>query len=253
MEMSNAFLVWMWAAVLGFGCMRSSGQDLEAALDDWPVVSAALLQALEGNPSFAARAEIEIRYHTETKPTTASGICAWQKGNLRWDISLTQLRGPLLSQQMIGAVNQLHVGPIIALARSGEKRTALLLSGAKAHLEATIPDPDRKHKRAQVELGRDMLGQQACSKERFSWTFAKRKAEVVVWKLPDAPRWPVQVRILLDNCLVLVRFREPRPLALGANRFVVPAGSAKYADFTDLIQSLLWQRMKSRLGWPSPK
>jgi hypothetical protein len=251
-EMSKMFVVWIMLAAL-VGGARSKAQDLEAALEDWPLVSAALLRVLEGSPPFVARAEVEVKYQTDAIATKALGICAWQKKNLRWDISLSQLRGPLLSPQVVGAVNQLRIGPVIVLAREDQKRATLLFSGAKAHLEAKIPHPDRDYNRPRMVLAHEMLEKQSCSREKFSWSFGKRKTDLVVWKSQDAPHLPLQVRIRLDNSTMLVRFREARELALGANRFLVPVGSTKYEDFADLMQSLLWQRLKSRLGWQTPK
>jgi len=241
--------------LVGFvlGGLRAQAQDLEAALEDMPLVSAALLKALDGSPPFVARAEIELRYQTDEQPTKAVGICTWQQNKLRWDINVSKFSGPLLSAQAAEAVNRYKLGPVVILARGDQKLATLLLSGAKAYLESKILDADRNRPRPGVSLGNEVLDGQSCAIEKISLSFGKRLTDVVVWKSQDKPPLPSQVRISLKSGTVLVRFREPRNLTVGSNRFLVPPGCTKYAGFEDLIQSLLWERMKSGLGWHGAK
>ncbi len=233
---------------LALGCLWAHAQDLEAVIEDMPLVSAALLRALDGAPAFTSRAEVEVNYMNDSKPTKAFGACAWQESKLRWDINIAQVTGPLVPAQTVGAVNRLKLGPVVLLAQGDRKLATLLLSGAKAYLESRILVPDRPRNRQPFTLGNEMLDGRACTKEKIPLKFGKRSSQVMVWKPQDRSSIPAQVQISLDNGTVLVQFREPRPLAVAASQFVVPTGCTKYTDFSDLIQSLLWERMKSGLG-----
>ena len=157
MDMSKKLFLWMTLVDLFFGCGWAHGQDLEAALEDMPLISAALLKALDGSPAFMARAEVELKYETDSKPTKAVGVCAWQENKSRWDINVSQFNGPLLSPQAAAAMNRLKLGPIVVLARGDRKLTTLLLGGAKAYLESKILDPDRNRTRQRIALGDEML------------------------------------------------------------------------------------------------
>jgi hypothetical protein len=202
--------------LVGFvcGCTLAHPQDLEAALEDMPLVSAALLKAMEGSTAFVARAEVEVKYQTDPKPTTAVGVCAWQEKMLRWDINVSQFSGPLVSPQTAGAVNRLKLGPFVLLARSDRKLATLVLSGAKAYLETNILDPDRNRPRQRIPLGNEVLDGESCAKEKFSLSFGKRRTDVVVWNSQEQLRSPRQVKIFLESGTVLVRFRAQRPLLL---------------------------------------
>lgn len=228
----------------GVGC----AQDFDAALERVPLISAALLKALEGTPPFLARAEVQVTEKDSPQPTTASGMCAWQRNTLRWDINLSAVRSPLLPPRLLGAIRRFRLDPIVLLARGDAKASHLLLHGAKASLETALPKAGLARGRSRTRLGEETLDGQPCAKEKLALVFGKHAAEIFVWTPVRDKAAPVQVRINVSGESILVRFRDARAVKLDAKQFQVPSSYEKYTSPEDLAQSILWEQMKSKVG-----
>jgi hypothetical protein len=244
----TAVLLVSLCAILGLG--TATGQDMETAIDDVPFASAVLVKVLEKCPPFTAQTEVRAAYRDDPKPTSAAGLCAWQAGMFRWDVNIHQVNGPLVPAQALDAVTRLKLTPVVLLVRSDRKTSDFLLTGAKAFLESKLAEITQTRR---SRGGEEQVEGSRCVQERLQLRSGKKEATVTVWKLKEKPGTPVQVKIASDGATFEVHFREVRVARQQPNRFEIPAGYARHTAFEDLIQSLMWEKMKSRLGLPARK
>ena len=91
-----------------------------------------------------------------------------------------------------------------------------------------------------------MLDGRRCAKEKFS-LLGKRKIDVLLWNSQDQDIAPAKMQMSVERMKLVVRFHEVRPARLTSSQFQIPSGYTKYTQFDDLVQSLLWDGIKSGL------
>ena len=238
---------WLILAGLFALSLPATGQDVSWLLDEAPVVSMVLVKTLENCPAFSAKVEIDVSGKADPLPSAATGTIESQGGNLRWEAKLGDIQSPQLSQNARAVIRQVNGNQFLVLTRSDQKANYLVLTGAQAYLEQPLP-PMRlsgAHSKAATEQieGRD------CSKEKLRAVQSGGLTnDVVVWRAKDLKNLPVQIQFTDSGETVQVRFRDISVRAISTERFRVPAGLARYNSVEDLVQSVVVERVKRRMG-----
>jgi hypothetical protein len=238
---------WLILAGLLALSLPAVGQDVSWLLDEAPVVSMVLVKTLEKTPAFSAKVEINVSGKADPSPSAATGTIESQGGNLRWEAKLGDIRSAQLSQNARSVVRQINGEQFLVLTRSDQKANYLVLTGAQAYLEQ--PLPPMRLSSANSQAATERIDGRICSRERLRAVQSGGTTnEVVVWRAKDLKNLPVQIQFTDSGETVLVRFRDISVRAISTLRFQVPAGLAKYSSVEDLVQSVVVERVKKRIG-----
>jgi hypothetical protein len=224
----------------------AAAQDVSWLVDEAPIVSAALVKVLEKCPPFSAEVSVNVTGKADPVPTTAAGSIDSQNGNLRWQVKLGDIRSAQLSSNAKAVVRQINGDRFLLLTRPDKHTNYLVLAGAHACLEQPLPSVKLSGKTAS---GTDTLDGRACSKERLRLTQPDGATnQLVLWRAKDLKNVPVQVEFSDSGQVIRVRFSNVRFQSQPGNAFDVPPGLSKYGSMEDLVQSVLLDKMKRRMG-----
>jgi hypothetical protein len=238
---------WLILAGLFALSLPAVGQDVSWLLDEAPVVSMVLVKALEKCPAFSAKVEIYVSGQADPSPSAATGTIESQGGNLRWEAKLGDIRSAQLSQNARAVVRQINGEQFLVLTRSDQKANYLVLTGAQAYLEQ--PLPPMRLSSANPQATTERIDSRMCSRERLRVVqLGGTTNEVVVWRAKDLKNLPVQIQFNDSGETVQVRFRDISVRTISTERFRIPAGLAKYSSVEDLVQSVVVDRVKRRMG-----
>lgn len=238
-----------WPALLSLlltSC-AALAHDMGWLLEQAPRVSAILGKSMERYPSFTAKVEVVVSSSGETNSTAASGGLRFVKDHLRWEVNLTNIRSPHLTSNTRAAVKQLNGERMAVLTRLDQKSNYLLLLGARAYIEEPLPE-------IRLVTGRDRSPVEAvdgreCVRVRQTVRFPDGTTnELILWRPKEAKHPPVQFHVCIGPDRFEIKLRDVRFRALSANDFVVPQGLSRYTTLEDLVQSVVLDRLKRRMG-----
>lgn len=233
--------------LLAFLPVVGRGQDIVTLLDDAPLVSGVLTRILETPPSYKAKVVLTVADPAESQPSKATGNVAVASCGMRWDLRLADIKSAQVSDAAKRLITQINGERLSLLIRFDEKSNCLLLKGAHAYLQQpfTIPkfsSPKRGPKP-------DMIGTQRCYPEMRRFVQSDGKAiEVTVWRSKDLKGLPLRIAIRSPLRQYDFQFFEPRLSPVPVEQFQIPDGLTRYDTVEDLLQSVLLEKMKRRLG-----
>jgi hypothetical protein len=238
--------LWLLAICLPF-TSASKAQDVTWMIDQAPTISMVLVRALEKCPSFVAKVEVTVSGKTEPAPSAASGTVEYQGGNIRWEVKLADVKSPQLTQNAKAAVKQINGDRFLVLTRPDQRATYLVLSGAGACLQQ--PLPPLKLTRTKDSAQTETVDNRTCAKERWVTGGAGGAPNsVVTWKAKELKGVPVQTQLADSDQLIQVRFKDIRLARIPEERLRLPEGLSQYDNFEDLVQSVLVDKIKRRIG-----
>lgn len=239
---------WILLAGLLAAPLPALGQDMGWLLEQTPVVSAVLLKTLDKGPAFSARAVVSVSGTADPMPSTATGRVEYVSGNLRWTVRLRDVESPQLSDTARAAVRQINGEQIQLITRSDHKANHWVLPGAKACLKQTLPtlrlSPAPKSPRAT-----DRIDGRVCTRERLRAVRPDGTThDVVVWRANDPKDLPVQIQFTTSGETIQVNFQDMTVRTASGPPFPVPAGLSTYTSLEDLVQSVVVEKVKKRIG-----
>ena len=238
---------WLILAGLFALSLQAVGQDVSWLLDEAPVVSMVLVKSLEKCPAFSAKVEIHVSGKADPSPSDAAGTIESQGGNLRWEAKLGDIRSAQLSPNARAAVRQVNGEQFVVLTRADQKANYLVLTGAQACLQQ--PLPPLRLSSANPHAATERIDGRICSKERLRAVQSGGTTnDVVVWRAKDLKNLPVQIQFTDSGETIQVRFRDISVRSISTERFRIPGGLAKYSSVEDLVQSVVVERVKKRMG-----
>jgi hypothetical protein len=234
------------AAVLGLS-PDGKGQDLAWLVEQAPMISMVLVQVLAQAPSFSAKVQVHVSGNADPDSSDASGTLEFQKEGMRWEAKLADITAAQLTANARSVVRQINGDQFLLLTRADQKANYLILSGAQCYLEGVLPA--LKLSRSKEPAGEATLQGHPCSKELLTAVRADGATnEVVVWRAKDLKSPPLQVQITDAGEFFRIRFTEAHFRTIPADRFQIPQNLAKYNSVEDLLQSVLLEKMKKRMG-----
>jgi hypothetical protein len=227
--------------------LSALGQDVSWLLDEAPVVSMVLVKVLDQCPSFSAKADIYVSGQADPSPSAATGAVEFQAGNLRWAVNLKDIASAQLSQNARAAVRQINGERFLLITRSDQKANNLVLPGARACVEQPLPAVRLAAVKSKAVT--EQAAGRTCSKERLRAVRADGTAnEVVVWRATDLKNLPVQIQFTDSGETIQVRFRDLSVRPIPSGQFRLSEGLSRYSSVEDMVQSVLLDRVKKRIG-----
>ena len=238
-----------WLILLSFlvSVLEAAGQDVAWLVDQAPMVSGLTAQILEKSPSFVANVNVSVSGKINAVPSAASGRLRSDKGHLRWEAKLGDIKSEQLTPSAKAIVKQLNGDRIVVVTRSDEKLNCLVLSGAGAYLSQPFSRLPLSPIRSQP--GTELLDGQRCVREKRTARLADgHSIEVTLWRAKDLKNVPIQIQAVDSGETFTVRLTDVRFQGSRPEDLKVPPGLAKYDTMEDLMQSVLIAKMKRRLG-----
>lgn len=236
-----------WMALSALLCLSwpSKGQDISWMLEKAPLISAILARTIEKAPAFSAAVEVHVSSRIDPASTTAAALLQSQRGQMRWDLKLSDIKSAQLTPNTRAAVRQLNGERMLLLTRLDTNSNYLLLPGAKAYLQEELPGV-RLSKA--VRAGAEEVGPYHCVRERLTSRHEGTTNHVTVWRADSLKGFPVQVQIVDGSEIFRIQFRDVKFRSIPREAFGVPAGLTRYTSFEDLTQSVLLEKLKRRMG-----
>jgi hypothetical protein len=232
--------------VCGSACSVSA-QDLTWLMDQAPSISAVLLRTFEKAQPFSARVDVRVSGKDDLMPSVASGRLEFENGKMRWEARLSDVHASQLTPNARAAVLQLNGDRFVLLTRTDEKTNYLVLPGARACLDGALPGLKSSSRRK--EIGEETISGHVCAKAARQLVTADGSAnEVITWHPKDSKGPPLQIQISHDGEVFLFRLGEVKLGKVPVEQFEVPASLTHYSSIEDLVQSILIDKVKRRMG-----
>jgi hypothetical protein len=226
--------------------VRVQGQDMGWVIEQTPMVSAILNRVLDKAAPFTAKIILQVAGKAEATASTAMGTLEFKDGNMRCEAKLGEISSAQLTSNARSLVRQINGDIFILLTRADQKTNYLVLPGAQACL--VMPLPSLKLS-ATESFGEENIDGHACLKDKMLVTTPLGATdEVFVWRAKDLKSFPIQVQIVDSGEVFRIVLRDAQTKPALAERFHVPVGLTRYTTIEDLLQSILLDRMKRRMG-----
>jgi hypothetical protein len=212
-----------------------------------PAISMVLVRVLAKAPPFIARAEVHLASTADPEPSAASGTLIYSDGKMLWQAKVGEIKSPQFTESAAALFKRVNGDRVSLLTRPDRHTNYLILSGAKACVTAVLPAVQFVGKK--VPLKKEVLDGHACIGEKLtaacadgSWT------ELLVWRARDLKNLPLRVQMRGSGGVLTLRFSAVQLRPVAVERFQVPGAYAQYGSIEDLVQSVLVDRMKRRMG-----
>ncbi len=241
--MKNALISLLLLATV----LSVRAQDVAWMLEQAPVVSMVLAQLLEKAPSFSARGEIRVHGKAEPDPSTARGTVESRGGDLRWEINLADINSGQLSESAKALLRQVNGDRFVLITQRQAAVNELIFRRAGACIEQPLPRVKLSTSRAKPAT--EVVAGRSCVREPISVRDGEgRTHQVVVWRAKDLQELPIQVQFTEGGETIRIRFEDVRFRTIQAQRFQVPAGLSKHETIEDMMQWVLAEKIRKRMG-----
>jgi hypothetical protein len=238
---------WQIAGILTLTVLLPTwlqGQDMGTLVDDAPVLAKTLTKALEKCPTFSADVNIRVSSTADLDVSSASGPLEYRNGCLRWEVRLTDVQSTQLSSSARTAVRQINGDQFVHLTRSDDANSYLVLSGAHACLQQPLPALRWLPKGSAVS---DTVDGRPCLKSQFNAVLLDGTTnQVRFWKSKE--QLPIALQIVQGSERFQIQFKNVHFHSIAPERFNLPGQLTKYNSVEDLVQSVLVDKVKKRLG-----
>jgi hypothetical protein len=231
---------------LALTVFSAPAQDLTGLIEKAPSIGIILVKVLEAAPSFSSTVQVTVTNKTDPSPSKAAARFEYSKGNIRWEGNLADITSSQLSVQAREALRQINGDRFLLLTRSDKNLNYLILARAQACLEDQLPAVKVV---LQNSTAKESIDGRVCRKEKISARLPDGTAwQVAVWKASDAKGVPLQIQVVDNSETFTIRFQDVQFRPVDIARFQVPGGLSVYSSVEDLIQSVLLDRLKRRMG-----
>jgi hypothetical protein len=238
---------WIICFIAACTTLTVTAQDLSSLIERSPVVTLALSKAMEKSHEFSSKFEVEVLDGNNSLTSSASGTIEFKGGEMRWECDLDQIKSAQLNESTKAIAHQLSGKRVLLLTRPEDRANFLILSGAHACLrqdllEVRVTAPVPVH-------GTDLIDGRTCRKARSRIIQPGEATNTMtIWRAKDSPKVPRQVEVGVVGQVFRIKLIDPSFRSIGAKRFQVPTGLTEYASFEDLIQSVVLEKVKRKMG-----
>ncbi len=223
-----------------------NAQDLTWLLEQSPVVAGIMVHEFHGLPPFTAMAEIVANSKAEHNSSSARGTIEYQAGAIRWEAKLTDINSAQLTKNAKAAVRQLNGDQVLVLTSLDRGVNDIVLGGARAYLEDPLPELRMIN---WSDAGMEKIFDHSCRKVRFQAVRSDGATnQVICWRATEFKNVPLKIQVTESKEVFTVQLADIVFRSVPKARFEIPAGLSKYNSFEDLVQSVLVEKFRRRIG-----
>ena len=218
-----------------------------------PFLAAALSQFFSDTRAFTAGVEM-------TLPTQGGGEgmklpfgVAMADGKMRWELNLANVKSAELSPEVIASIKEMGMDQMFFIYLPGKPLT-LALPGMKSYVEMPLPKPEGVQQQAAEKIGRlekKEIGRETIAGQptvKYAVKVPGDDGTATVWQATNLQNLPVKIAITKDQQTYQLQLSNIRLGQPDAAYFTVPAGFAKQADLTAVIQAAAMKSLGSITG-----
>ena len=211
----------------------------------------AVLTRLFGeNKAFTADAVLKVYDPDEQEILGTTMGFAVRDEKLRMDVDISRLKSRELPAGIAGSLRQIGMEKVVSLVLPEKRASYLIYPGLQAVLKVPMKAADLKagasdFRLERVAIGKETLDGHACVKHRVKITDTSGVLqEATTWNATGLNDFPVQIQIADGGNSMILRFRNVKLLAPGADLFELPAGYTQYDSQEALMQAVMMKALE---------
>lgn len=214
-------------------------------------MSTAMLKLFGKNTNFTARAEVRMLDKSRKETMSATLPMAMLGGKMRTEIDMAQMKGAMLSPQVVAQMKQMGADKTISVVRPDKQATYLVYPSLKAYVEMPLSEADKKAmtkepKMTQTPLGKETIDGHPCVKNKVVIKDDKGLAqEATVWNATDLKDFAIQIETKESDATVVMKFKDVQFTKPDVKLFEMPAGYTKYEGMQQLQQVMMQKMMET--------
>jgi hypothetical protein len=214
-------------------------------------MNTAMLKLFGKNTNFIARTEVRMLDKTQKETMSATLPMSMLGGKMRTEIDMAQMKGALLSPQVVAQMKQMGADKTISIVRPDKQATYLVYPSLKAYVQMPLSEADKQAllkepKLEKTALGKETIDGHPCAKNKIVIKDDKGLAqEAIVWTATDLKDFPIQIQTKESDATVLMKLRDVQFAKPDAKQFDLPADYAKYESMQQLQQVMMQKMMQS--------
>jgi hypothetical protein len=213
-----------------------------------PKFSGSMAKLFGENTSFSAAVEIQVA--ASQGPMTMPGKLAFDSGNSRFEINLSDAKGTQMQPGTAEHMKAMGMDKTVMITRADKKASYMVYPGLSAYAEMPLQDPDAgkpdsAFKMESTELGKETIDGHPCVKNKVVVTDDQDKThESTVWNATDLKNFPVKIETSEGGHAMTMLFTDIKTSKPDAALFDPPSDYKKY----DSAQSMMREEMMKRMG-----
>ena len=224
------------AVALFLGCARGFTQ-MQAA-----PVSAAIGRLFGDNPSFTAKANVQVLDDARLEIYHLPMTFAMQDRSLRSEADLAQMTSREVGPEVVAQYKKLGIERVVSITRPDKKAVYLIFPSSRAYVNSPMTKDEIEASAKNLQLQKTPLGQEKidshpCTKNRATVKGPGGTVlEALTWNASDLKDFPVQIETAEGGRIVVLKFSDIQFGKPDAALFEVPPGYKQYKDPQTLIQ-----------------
>ncbi|MEO7297500.1 MAG: DUF4412 domain-containing protein [Verrucomicrobiota bacterium] len=211
-------------------------------------LNAAMLKMFGKNTNFTAKADVRILDNAQKETMSMLFGMALLGGKMRAEMDMAQMKGTMISPQMLGQMKQMGADKTSYIVRPDLKASYVVYPTLKSFAVLPMSEADKQAlgKEPKIEktvLGKETIDGHPCVKNKVRVTDEKGESQdATVWNATDLKDFPIQMQMKEKDSNVLIKFKEVQFAKSEPKQFDPPAGYTKYKSMEEL-QQVMMQKM----------
>ncbi len=218
-----------------------------------PFLAAALSEFFSDTRAFTAGVELSITGQAGGQAMKLPFGVAMADGRMRWELNLANVKSAELPPEAITGIKDMGLDRLFFIYLPGKPLT-LGFPGMKSFVEMAVPKPEGVQQQAQEKVGR--LEKREIGRENIAGQPTVKYAVKVpgddgtatVWQATNLQNLPVKIAITKDKQAYQLQLSNIKLGQPDAAYFAVPAGFARQADLSAVIQAAAMKSLGSITG-----
>ncbi|MEN9575590.1 MAG: hypothetical protein RL514_3445 [Verrucomicrobiota bacterium] len=218
-----------------------------------PFLAAALSEFFSDTRAFTAGVELAL-------PTKAGGESlklpfgvAMADGKMRWELNFANVKSAELTPEAIKGMKDMGLDQMVFIYQPG-KPLALTVPGMKSYVELAAPKVEGVQQQTQEKIGRlekKELGRENVAGQptvKYSVKIPGDDGTATVWQATNLQNLPVKIVMTKGQQTYQLQLSNVRLGQPDAAYFTVPAGFAKQADISAVMQAAAMKAFSAGVG-----
>jgi outer membrane lipoprotein-sorting protein len=198
------------------------------------------------NQTFSATMKMQM---TNGSPVTMSGKMSFDKGNSRFEMNLSEMKGGNMPPQAMAQMKTMGLDRMVTISHPDKKVVYMIYPNAQSYTEITpaASDSTATNSDAKVEmteLGKETVDGHPCVKNKAIVTDKQgEKHEFTVWNATDLKNFPIKIEMNEQGRAMTMSYSDISFSKPDASLFNPPAGYTKYDSMQEMMQAVMMKKM----------
>lgn len=220
-----------------------------------PFLAAALSEFFSDTRAFTAGVELTLPAKEGGESMKLPFGVAMADGKMRWELNLANVKSAELPPEAITGMKDMGLDRMFFIYQPSKPLT-LAFPGMKSYVEMAVPKTEGVQQLAQEKIGRlekKELGRENIAGQptvKYAVKIPGDDGTATVWQATNLQNLPVKIAITKDKQTYQLQLSNIKLGQPDAAYFAVPAGFAKQADLSAVIQAAAMKSFGAGVGGP---